>query len=71
MYTFVFSKHLFYLLFVYFFFAGQCICASGCFVRMENINSHPVLTIMFEKILGTSEAEILKISKNIQPRPKN
>ena len=43
-------------------------CAqSGWFVRM----GHPILTIMFEIILRTFQAEILKMFKNIQPQPKN
>ena len=40
--------------------AAKSVCTSGWFIRMENV--HPVLTIMFENILGTFEAEILKIS---------
>ena len=30
------------------------------------ITAHPILTVMFENILRTFEAEILKIFKNIQ-----
>ena len=30
------------------------------------ITAHPILTVMFKNILRTSEAEILKIFKNIQ-----
>ena len=34
-------------------------------------NLHPILTIIFQNILRTFEAEILKIFKIIQPQPKN
>ena len=34
-------------------------------------NEHPILTIMFKNPLTTSEANILKIFKDIQPQPKN
>ena len=35
------------------------------------LDVHPLLTIMFKNILRTFEAEILKLFKTIQPRPKN
>ena len=37
----------------------------------KTTSAHPIPTIMFENILRTFEAEILKIVKNIQPQSQN
>ena len=39
--------------------------------KWKTTNVYPILTIMFESVLRTFEAEILKIFKSIQSRPKN
>ena len=69
-----FVLNLFYLL-LYSFLASQGnsihvkrICASGWFVLIENNNC--TLRIMYQNVLRTFEAEILKIFKNIQPHPE-
>ena len=44
------------------------IYAFGWFVRMKLTNLHSILTIIYENILRILEAEILEISKTIQPQ---
>ena len=39
--------------------------------KWKTTNVHPILTIMFKSVLITFEAEIFKIFKHIQSRPKN
>ena len=39
--------------------------------KWKTTNVHPMLTIMFKRVLRTFKAEILKIFKNIQSRYKN
>ena len=36
--------------------------------KMTNV--HPILTIVFENVLRTFEAEILQLFRNIQPQPR-
>ena len=55
-----------------------CVCVGGgggvlpVYLRKCKIPIlHPIPITMFKTILGTFEAEILKISKNFQPQPKN
>ena len=40
------------------------------FCQWKQTGAHPTLRIMFKNVLRTSEAEILKILKNIQTQPK-
>ena len=39
--------------------------------KWKTTNVYPILIIMFKSVLRTFEAEILKIFKNIQSRPKS
>ena len=43
----------------------------GLYEWKQQLYMHPILTNKFKDILRTFENEILKIFKNIQPRPKN